>query len=219
MGKLRVGVSISGHGSNLHALMKACAGKTFPAEITVVISNNPNAKGLKVARSAGIPHHVINNKKYQTREQFDNRMTKVFESEGIELICLAGFMRILSKSFCEYWHNKIINVHPSILPAFKGLNAPASALLSGARFTGCTVHYVREKMDSGPIIIQSVVPILPKDNLRSLSERIQIEEHQIFPEAVRLIAEKKISLLNEKVVITKHPYFSKSFKNPSISEI
>ena len=216
MEKIKLAINISGRGSNLQSIIKACQQPEFPAEIKIVFSNSKAASGLKYARNAGIPSIIIDHKNFKVSNQFDQRMTEVFEAHAIELICLAGFNRLLSKEFCIHWKNRLVNIHPSLLPAFKGLNAHSLALKSGTRFSGCTVHYVRPEMDAGPIISQAVVPILANDTIKTLSKRILLQEHKIYPHAIRLIAEKRIKIQKEIVKISNHfCNFSPVF-NPSI---
>ena len=216
MDKLRLAIPISGNGTNLQSLIDSCSDQLFPAKIVIVLSNNPQAKGLLKAGKAGIETMVIEERCFGTQSQYDAELSKIFKTKGIDLICLAGFMRLLSKSFCTMWHNKLINIHPSLLPAFKGLNAPKQAFDAGARFSGCSVHYVRPKIDSGPVIIQAVVPIMGNDTLKSITMKILEEEHRIYPEAIRLIADKKLNIQNGKVVITNHNYHLSSITNPTV---
>ena len=183
------------------ALIDACRNPQFPAEVALVLSNRPDAAGLTTAREANIPTKVIEHGDYENREAFDAAMTDILAASGVRLICLAGFMRLLSAEFCQRWWDKIINIHPSLLPAFKGLDTHARAIEAGVRFAGCTVHYVRPAMDAGPIIIQAAVPIHMDDTPSSLAARVLAEEHKIYPQALRLIAEGRTSIDGGKVVI------------------
>ena len=201
MEKLKTAVLISGRGSNLQALIDYCKSEESAAEIKLVVSNTPGAAGLYRASEAGIFSKVINHENFSNRRSFEKALTETLENYGIELICLAGFMRLLTSSFVKYWHNKIINIHPSLLPAFKGLNTHERALKAGVKFTGCTVHYVRAEMDTGPIIVQAAVPILQEDDPESLANRVLIAEHRCFSHALSLIAQDKIKIINEKVLI------------------
>jgi len=196
-----LGILISGHGSNLQALIDACSDDNFPANIAIVISNNFNAYGLKRAAKANIPTKVVNHNCFGSREQYDDKLAEILEGAGVELICLAGFMRILSKTFVDRWKNRIINVHPSLLPAFKGLNVHQRVIDAGVRFSGCTIHYVRSELDSGPIIVQSVVPVAFNDTPDTLSAKVLETEHRCYPIAVRLIAERRINMHEESLVI------------------
>jgi len=201
MGRLRTAILISGRGTNMQALLDYCSTTNAAAEIKIVVSNTPDAFGLKRANEAGIPTEVINHKLYSDREAFESVITKTLKLHNIELICLAGFMRLLTSSFVDRWRDKLINIHPSLLPAFKGINTHERALEAGVRFSGCTVHYVRSEMDCGPIIIQAVVPIFPEDNAESLAMRVLAAEHRCFPQALSLIARGKTQIVEEKVLI------------------
>ncbi|MAN78888.1 MAG: phosphoribosylglycinamide formyltransferase [Rhodospirillaceae bacterium] len=202
MSRLKLAVMISGRGSNLQALIDATSDPAFPAEIILVLSNRPGAKGLERAAKAGIPTHVIDHKEFADRATFDREMTAAMEAAGTELVCLAGFMRLLSDEFVDHWRDRMINIHPSLLPAFKGLEVQERVLARGARFAGCTVHYVRKEMDTGPIIVQAVVPVHPDDTPDSLAERVLAREHDIYPLAVRLIAEGRVTIdENDRAVI------------------
>jgi phosphoribosylglycinamide formyltransferase-1 len=192
VGRLKVGVLISGRGSNLQALLDACADPAFPAEIALVISNVAAAQGLERATKAGVPTRVFNHKEFPDRESFDAKMDEALRAAGIELVCLAGFMRLLSAGFVEGWHGKMINIHPSLLPAFKGLHTHAQALAAGVAEHGCTVHWVTPALDDGPVILQGRVPVLAGDTEETLAERVLETEHRIYPAALRLIAEGKV---------------------------
>jgi phosphoribosylglycinamide formyltransferase-1 len=216
MAKLKLAVLISGRGSNLQALIDACKDTRFPAEIVLVISNNPDASGMSRAVTEGIPVLAINHRLFKSRAEFDEQMTMAMENSGVELVCLAGFMRLLSDQFCQHWHNRMINIHPSLLPSFKGLDVHQAALDAGVRFSGCTVHYVRPEMDSGPIIIQAAVPILPGDTADKLATRILAEEHRIYPEAVRLIATNNVRIEDNRAIISGREYPVNSLISPLI---
>ena len=190
MNKKRVGVFISGNGSNLQALIDACAAPDFPAQINVVISNKAEAFGLTRARNIGIATHALNHKDYPTREAFDEATHQILLSHNIEIVCLAGFMRLLSSTFVDRWKDRLINIHPSLLPAFKGAHAVTDALAAGAKVTGCTVHQVITEVDAGSIILQAEVPILEDDTESTLLERIHKQEHRIYPLALKKLAEK-----------------------------
>lgn len=201
MAKLRVGVLISGRGSNLQALIDACSREEFPAEIALVISNVSAASGLERAKAAGIPTLVIEHRAFETREAFEQAMSDALKAAAVELVCLAGFMRLLTDTFVNRWWDRLINIHPSLLPSFRGLNVHERVLEYGARFTGCTVHYVRPAMDDGPIIVQAAIPVLTDDDADTLAERVLGEEHVIYPLAVQLIAESRVRVSDERVVI------------------
>ena len=214
MAKLKVAVLISGRGTNLQALMTACSDPSYPAEIVLVISSHAEAKGIKWAGDANLPTLAISHQDFANRADFDREMTAAMTDAGVELVCLAGFMRLLSEEFVNYWHDRLINIHPSLLPAFKGLNVQARAIAAGAKFSGCTVHYVRQEMDVGPIICQAVVPIHVGDDANALTARILMQEHVIYPQAVRWIAEKRLSINNEKVDLDKPIQSDSTMINP-----
>lgn len=199
-GKLKVGVLISGRGTNLQALIDACAAPGFPAAIALVVSNVAGAYGLKRAADAGIPTAVIDHKKYPNRAAFDAAVDEALRAAGIGFVCLAGFMRILSEGFVERWRDRLINIHPSLLPAFKGLDTHQRAIDAGVTITGCTVHFVRPAMDDGPIIVQAAVPVLPGDDAERLAARILESEHVIYPLALRLVAEGTVTVEGERTV-------------------
>lgn len=201
MDKLRVGVLISGNGSNLQALLDACAQPNFPAEIVVVISNKADAHGLSRAKEKGIPALVIDPKDYPNRAQFDKGVQGLLDRHLADAVCLAGFMRLLTPEFVKAWHNKLINIHPSLLPSFKGVHAHVDAIAAGVKISGCTVHFVRDAVDAGPIIVQAAVPVLPGDTPATLGARVLKEEHRIYPLALQWLAEGRLSVVDEKVVI------------------
>jgi phosphoribosylglycinamide formyltransferase-1 len=199
--RLKVGVLISGRGSNLQALIDAGADPAFPVEIALVLSNKADAFGLERARQAGIPAQVISHRDFADKAAFESAMDAALRAAGVELVCLAGFMRLLSADFVGRWHDRMINIHPSLLPSFKGLDTHARALTAGVRFTGCTVHFVRPAMDEGPILVQGVVPVLPDDDEHALAERVLTVEHRCSPLALRLIAEGRVRIENERVIV------------------
>jgi len=187
----------------MESILKSIKAKKIPINPAVVISNKSNAKGLSIAKKMGIKVEVIESKNFKgSRTEFDKKIMKMLSNYGVTpsngLVCLAGFMRIISPEFVKKYKNKIINIHPALLPAFPGLNSQKQALDYGAKYTGCTVHFVDAGMDTGPVIIQSVVEIKEKDTEKSLSKKILREEHRIYPEAVNLIARKKIKVLGRK---------------------
>ena len=184
----RVGVLISGRGSNLQALIDACQGADFPAEIATVISNRPGAYGLERARAAGIAGVTIDHTQYKSRKSFDAALDAALRDAGVELVCSAGFMRLLTPGFVEAWRDRQLNIHPSLLPAFRGLHPHERALEMGVRLSGATVHIVRAEMDAGPIILQAAVPVLADDTPDSLAARVLGAEHVIYPRALALIA-------------------------------
>jgi len=193
MKKTKIAILISGRGSNMQALVNACEDKNFPAEVVLVLSNKAEAEGLKFAQEKGIKTAFVNHKDFSItnnpREEFDKKVSEEIEKSGAEFICLAGFMRLLSPWFVQRWFDKLINIHPSLLPEFKGADAVGDAIKAGAKKSGCTVHFVREEMDSGPIIIQAAVEVLPSDTKETLAAKILKEEHRIYPQALRKILE------------------------------
>jgi len=211
---VKIAVLISSRGSNMQALVKASQAEDFPAEIVTVLSNNPDAAGLDFAKAHNIPTEVINHRDFKNREDFDQAISDYLESKQIDLICLAGFMRLLTPEFVNRWRDRIINIHPSLLPAFKGLHVHERAIESGTRFTGCTVHIVRPEMDDGPIIAQAVVPILQDDTPETLAARILVQEHKIYPAALKLMAERKVKIHGSVVKIVDASEDESSLTNP-----
>jgi len=216
MAKLKVAVLISGGGTNLQALIDACQLADYPAEIVRVVSNVPGVKGLERAEKAGIATSVVNHKDYSGREAFEDALNDALAGDKVQLICLAGFMRLLTDSFVRKWHDRILNIHPSLLPAFKGLHIHERVIEEGVRFTGCTVHFVRPDMDDGPIIAQAAVPVLTDDTPDTLGARVLISEHQIYPLALKLVAERKARVVEEKVKLTGVPQPEEALINPSL---
>jgi len=199
--RLKVGVLISGRGTNLQALIDACALSSFPAEISLVVSNVPGALGLERAQASGIATEIVNHKDFDDRASFETKLSGILEAASVSFVCLAGFMRILTPTFVNHWYDRLINIHPSLLPAFPGLNTHQRAIDAGVRFGGCTVHYVRPEMDNGPIIVQAAVAILPDDDADQLATRVLEAEHICFPHALRLIAENRTRVRGDVVEI------------------
>lgn len=200
MTRKRVGVLISGRGSNLQALIDAAKDPGYAAEIVLVHSNVPGAQGLGRAEQAGIATRTINHKDFPTREAFDSAVTAALDEAGVELVCNAGFMRLHSGEFVRRWWDRHLNIHPSLLPAFKGLHTHARVLDEGAKISGCTVHFVRPEMDCGPIVAQAAVPVLAGDTPESLAARVLEAEHRLYPHALNLVASGKVRLEGEFVV-------------------
>ncbi len=198
MPRLRVGVLISGRGSNLQALIDAAADQAYPAEIATVISNRGDAAGLQRADAAGISRHVVGD---PDRAAFAATADRIVREAGVELIALAGFMRILDTAFVTAWRDRMINIHPSLLPGFPGLHPQRQALAAGVKFSGCTVHFVRAAVDTGPIIAQAVVPVEDGDDEERLAARILAVEHRLYPLAVRLFAEGRLHIDGNRVLI------------------
>lgn len=201
MARLKTGVLISGRGSNLQALIEACRDPAFPAEIVAVVANKPDAPGLAVGRSAGIPCFALDHRTFADRAAFDMAVHEHLTAAGAELICLAGYMRLLTGAFLDRWRDRVINIHPSLLPAFRGLNAHAQALAAGVKISGCTVHVVRHEMDCGPIIAQAAVPVLATDTADSLAARVLAAEHRIYPLALRLMGEGRVRIEGDRAII------------------
>lgn len=189
MAELKLAVLISGRGSNLQSLIDACAAPGFPATVVLVVSNNPDAQGLARAAAAAIPTTVVERRDHASRDAFDGALSEALRAHDADLVCLAGFMAILGGTFVEQWRGRLINIHPSLLPAFPGLDTHARALAAGADTAGCTVHFVTAEVDAGPIIIQEAVTVEQNDTPETLAERVLAAEHRIYPQAVRLIAE------------------------------
>jgi phosphoribosylglycinamide formyltransferase-1 len=188
--KVKVAVLISGRGSNMQALVEACENVDFPAQVVLVLANKIDAEGLKFAAEKNIKTAFVNHREFSSREDFDKKVSEEIEKSGAEIICLAGFMRLLSGWFVKRWFDKLINIHPSLLPEFKGADAVGDAIKAGAKISGCTVHFVREEMDCGPIINQASVEVLPTDTKEILAAKILQKEHQIYPQALKILCEK-----------------------------
>jgi phosphoribosylglycinamide formyltransferase-1 len=198
--KFKLAVLVSGNGSNLQAIIDCIEKNSLAAEISLVLSNVKDAYALERGKSHGLDVVFLDPKIYPNRANYEQKIIDLLLSKSIDLICLAGFMRILGKKFIETFSGKIINIHPSLLPAFPGLDVQKKALEHGAKFSGCTVHFVNEEVDGGPIILQSIVPIHDEDDIESLSKRILQQEHIIYPEAIRLIIEDNIEISGRRVL-------------------
>lgn len=197
--KPRVAILISGRGSNMQALVDAARGPDYPAEIALVISNRPDAPGLAWAKSQGLPTLALDHKLYEGREHFEGQLQSMLELSKIDLVALAGFMRLMTAPFVERWSGRMINIHPSLLPAFKGLHTHEQALAAGVRISGCTVHFVSPEMDGGPIIAQAAVPVLTSDTADALAARVLAAEHKLYPLALARVARGEI-VLNAGIV-------------------
>jgi phosphoribosylglycinamide formyltransferase-1 len=195
----RLGILLSGRGSNFEAIADNVAAGRLQAEIAAVISNREEARGLEIARQRGLPALCLPSKGIP-REEYDRRVVEELKSREVELVCLAGFMRLLSAEFCRAFPMRILNIHPSLLPAFPGLDAQKQALEHGVKISGCTVHFVDEKLDAGPIIVQAAVPVLDDDTEESLAARILAEEHRIYSEAVRMILSERWRIDGRRVI-------------------
>ena len=197
--KLRLGVLVSGGGTNLQALIDACADASYPAEIALVVSNLEGAGALERAARAGLASAVVPHKSFPDRDAFEQAVVDRLLAAGVELVCLAGFMRLIGPGFLRAFPGRIINIHPALLPAFPGLHGPRQALAYGVKLAGCTVHFVDEGTDTGAIIAQAAVPVLPDDDEASLAARILEQEHRLYPLAVRLFAEGKLRIDGRRV--------------------
>lgn len=201
MSRLRVAVLISGRGSNLQALIDACADPDYPAEIVRVISDRPSAKGLKRAEKADIETLIVDHNEYKSKAEFEDALHAGLVDCAADFVCLAGFMRLLDGDFVGRWKNRMINIHPSLLPAYRGLRTHERVLEDGVLFTGCTIHYVRPEMDNGPVLMQAAVPVLPDDTPDTLASRVLGYEHRLYPAALRMVAEGKARVSGSRVVI------------------
>ncbi len=201
MARRKVAVLISGRGSNLRALLDAAAAPDYPAEIALVVSNVPGAGGLTHAALAGVPAATIDHRGFPDRDSFERALEAPIRDSGAELICLAGFMRLLTAGFVERWRDRVLNIHPSLLPSFRGLDTHARALAAGVRFAGCTVHFVRPAMDDGPIIVQAAVPVHAADDEDRLAGRVLVAEHRCYALALRLVAAGRARVVDERVVV------------------
>lgn len=199
--KKKVGVLVSGRGSNLQALLDAAADPAFPAEIALVISNIPGVYALERAAQAGVPSRVIPHKQFASREEFDAAMDAELRAAGVEIVCLAGFMRLLSKGFVEGWAGRMINVHPALLPSFKGLHTHERALEAGVKLHGCSVHLVTPELDDGPLLVQAAVPVLAGDTADTLAARVLEQEHKAYPLALKLVAEGRVTVDGPRAVV------------------
>ena len=219
MKKINLGVLVSGSGSNLQSIIDHIEQKKLDAEIKIIISNNPQAFALERAKKHHIPSIVFDHSEYQDRVEFDRKMIEVLRFHSIDLVVLAGFMRVLTPFFLKSFPLRVMNIHPALLPAFPGLHVQKKALDYGVKFSGCTVHFVDEGVDSGPIIIQAVVPVYDHDTEQTLGERILREEHKIYPRAIQLYGEGKLKVVGRKVQIRDLPGMKETaLHNPSITD-
>jgi phosphoribosylglycinamide formyltransferase-1 len=206
MARKRVAILISGRGSNMAALIEAANARDYPAEIALVLSNEPSAEGLKRAAASGIAGVAIDHRPFgKDREAFERAIQRVLEERKIEIVCLAGFMRLLTSWFVTRWEGRLLNIHPALLPKFKGLDTHARALEAGEKEHGATVHFVVPEMDSGPIITQGAVPVLAGDTEAALAARVLEVEHRIYPQALRLLAEGRVGIANGRCLIDGKP--------------
>lgn len=216
--KVGIGVLVSGSGSNLQSIIDHIEGGRLDAEIKVVVSNNPDAYALERCKKHRIPSVLVDHRPFDSRESYDRRVIAILQSSGVELVVMAGFMRILSPEFFRAFPQRIINIHPSLLPAFPGIHVQQKAVEYGVKFAGCTVHFADEGIDTGPIIIQSVVPVHEDDTAETLASRILQEEHRIYPQAIQYYAEGRVVIEGRKVLIRNRDRFAeKALHNPPLT--
>ena len=214
--KKRVAALISGRGSNMTSLIAAAKDPAFPAEIALVLSNRPDAAGLETARKEGIADVALDHKAYASREEFERAMQRVLDEHKIDIVCLAGFMRLLTPWFVEQWSGKMLNIHPAILPLYKGLHTHERALADGVKLHGATVHFVVPGMDEGPIIAQAVVPVLSNDTPDTLGARVLVQEHKLYPLALKLLASDRLSIDGTRVHIKEESATEGALISPKI---
>ncbi|MCC7048545.1 MAG: phosphoribosylglycinamide formyltransferase [Alphaproteobacteria bacterium] len=213
----RVGVLISGRGSNMKALIEAAAAKNYPAEIVLVLSNRADAAGLAIAAGAGVKTQVIAHQDFADRAAFDAALDAALRAAGVEIVCLAGFMRLFTPGFVEQWRGRMLNIHPSLLPSFPGLDPHGQAIAAGVRFSGCTVHFVTPAMDSGPIIAQAAVPVHAGDTAQSLATRVLAAEHRLYPMALALVAQGRARMEGDRAVLDAAAAPQEAVFNPLLS--
>ena len=213
--KPTIAVLVSGSGSNLQAIIDASERGEISCRVGIVISNKADAYGLVRAQKHGIPTKVLDHKAFATREEFDAKLVEIIRGSGAKLVCLAGFMRVLTPVFVHAFPNRILNIHPALLPSFPGTHGPRQALSYGVRFSGCTVHFLDEGVDTGPIIVQAVVPVYDDDTEDTLAARILVQEHRIYPMAIRLFFSGKLAIEGRRVKVTGEPRVPEFFhRNP-----
>lgn len=215
----RVAILISGRGSNMASLIEAARAPGYPASIELVVSNRPEAAGLDFARKAGVPAIAIDHKQFATRMAFEARLHQALLDHRIDLVCNAGFMRMLTGGFVDRWRDRQLNIHPSLLPAFPGLDTHQRALNEGVKVHGCTVHFVRLEMDTGPIVAQAAVPVIAGDTEETLAARVLAAEHTLYPHALRLVASGTVSVVNEAIVSSRAEKVTAALFSPPISPV
>jgi phosphoribosylglycinamide formyltransferase-1 len=215
---LKVAVLISGRGSNLQALIDSFGPQApdGPVKIALVLSNRPDAPGLERAAKAGLKTEIVDHKAFAAREDFDVTLDREIRAAGAEFVALAGFMRLLTPQFVTAWKDRMVNIHPALLPAFPGLDTHARALAAGVRIHGCTVHFVRHETDTGPVIAQAAVPVLPGDDEAALAARVLDAEHRLYPLALRLVAEGKVRVEGERAIVRDAPFAEGVMFNPAL---
>ena len=216
--KVFLGVLVSGSGSNLQALIDHAKRGALDAEIRIVVSNNPCAFALERCRKHGIPSVIVDHREYPSRETFEDRLVDILKTAGVELVVMAGFMRILSRKFFQSFPMRVMNIHPALLPAFPGMHVQQKAVDYGVKFSGCTVHFADEGVDTGPIILQAVVPVYDEDDAETLAARILSQEHRIYPQAVQYYAEGRIEFVGRRVRIRNIDRLTaKAMQNPPLT--
>ena len=198
---MRLGVLASGSGSNLQDILDGCAKGAIPAEVAVVICNVPGARALERARASGVPALLLDHRQHRTRDDYDRELLTALRKHGVDLVCLAGFMRLIGTALLDAFPNRILNIHPSLLPAYPGMHAVRQALAAGARVSGCTVHVVDRGTDTGPILIQAAVPVLDGDTEETLAARILAQEHRCYPRAIALLAQGRVQIDGRRVLV------------------
>lgn len=214
--KKRVAILISGRGSNMMALSEAARASDYPAHIVVVVSNRPQAAGLAWAREQGIPTRVVDHTAYAKREEFEAHLDEALTAAGVDLVCLAGFMRLLTAPMVDKWRDRMLNIHPSLLPAFRGLHTHERALAAGVKIAGCTVHLVRPEVDTGPILAQAAVPVLEADTPDTLAARVLAAEHRIYPQALAALASGLATVEGDRVRLAVAVNQSASLFSPAL---
>lgn len=214
MTRRRIAILISGRGSNMVSLIEAARAADFPAEIALVLSNRPDAGGLDRARASGIEALAIDHKAYSTRESFEQALDEALRARRIDFICLAGFMRVLTSWFVERWEGRMLNIHPSLLPLFRGTHTHERALEEGVLVHGCTVHFVVPELDAGPIVAQAVVPVVPGDTEDSLAARVLVQEHTLYPMALRMVCDGTARLEDGRVAFAQGWSAENSLRSP-----
>jgi phosphoribosylglycinamide formyltransferase-1 len=215
---MRIGVLASGSGSNLQAILDACASGSIPAQVAVVVCNVAGATALERAEAAGVPAVLLAHGPYKTRDAYDAELVALLRRHGVELVCLAGFMRLITPVLLSAFQNKILNIHPSLLPAYPGLHAVRKALAAGARVSGCTVHIVDEGTDTGPIVLQAAVPVLEGDTEETLAARILVQEHRCYPRAISLWAQGRVSLSGRRVAVQAKSDPARTLSSPELTD-
>jgi phosphoribosylglycinamide formyltransferase 1 len=203
--RMRTAILISGRGSNMRALIESARDPAYPAEIVLILSNHPEAAGLAFAKESNIPCTVVDHKSYASREEFERELQTVLEQHRVELICLAGFMRLLSPWFVSQWEGRMLNIHPALLPAYRGLHTHERALADGVKIHGCTAHFVSAAVDEGPIIAQAAVPVLDSDTPETLAARVLAQEHKLYPAALARVAEGRFRVEGNRVLCAGPP--------------